>query len=159
MSAWPPVEALLPHAGPMRLVDAVLAHDAERTECRVRPAASVLFRDGRGRVPAWVGIEYMAQCAAAHGGLLAHAAGAPPRPGLFVGSRRLVFRCDGFAADAELRATARHVAGRDDALAFACTVEDPAGGPPLVEGRLHVLLLREGAPDAALPPASSEGGA
>lgn len=141
MSDWPPIAALLPHAGPMRLLGAVLAHDASRTECRVHPAASALFRDGSGCVPAWVGIEYMAQCAAAHGGLAAHASGGTPRPGLLLGSRRVVFRCDGFAEDVPLRVTARHVAGRDGAVAFACTVEDPDGGPPLVEGRLNVLLL------------------
>ncbi|MEN8162261.1 MAG: hypothetical protein ABFS41_19475, partial [Myxococcota bacterium] len=102
-----------------------------------------LFQGADGGVPAWVGIEYMAQCAAAHGGLLGHARGEAPRPALFVGSRRLAFRCDGFAPDKTLVATARLAAGRSDTLAFDCTVEDPAGGAPLVEGRLHVLLLRE----------------
>jgi len=143
VNAWPPLSELLPQAGSMRLLDRVEAHDAERTTCRVLPVASALFRDADGDVPAWVGIEYMAQCAAAHGGLLARARGEAPRPGLFVGSRRLVFRCAGFAPDAALLVSARHAAGRGDALAFDCTVEDPAGGPPLVEGRLNVLLLRE----------------
>jgi predicted hotdog family 3-hydroxylacyl-ACP dehydratase len=116
---------------------------------RVRPAASGLFKRADGSVPAWVGIEYMAQCAAAHGGLLGHARGEAPRPALFVGSRRLVFRCECFTPDQAIVATARLAAGRSDTLAFDCTVEDPAGGAPLVEGRLHVLLLRE------LPPAGA----
>jgi predicted hotdog family 3-hydroxylacyl-ACP dehydratase len=127
----------------MRLLDRVEAHDEERTSCRALPAASGLFRSADGSVPVWVGIEYMAQCAAAHGGLLARARGEAPRPGLFVGSRRLAFRCETFAPDVPLLVTARHAAGRGDALAFDCTVEDPAGGPPLVEGRLNVLRLRE----------------
>jgi len=143
MSAWPPLAELLPQAGPMRLLERVEAHDEERTACRAVPSASVLFRNADGAVPVWVGIEYMAQCAAAHGGLLARARGEAPRPGLFVGSRRLVFRCEAFAPDVALLVTARHAAGRGDSLAFDCTVEDPAGGPPLVEGRLNVLLLRE----------------
>jgi predicted hotdog family 3-hydroxylacyl-ACP dehydratase len=127
----------------MRLLERVEAHDDECTRCVVLPAASALFQDADGRVPSWVAIEYMAQCAAAHGGLLACARGEAPRPGLFVGSRRLVFRCARFAADAELRVSARYAAGRGDTLAFDCAVEDPAGGPPLVEGRLNVLLLNE----------------
>jgi predicted hotdog family 3-hydroxylacyl-ACP dehydratase len=90
-----------------------------------------------------VAIEYMAQCAAAHGGLVARARGEAPRPGLFVGSRRLVFRCAGFAPDVALTVTARHAGGRADGFAFDCTVEDPAGGPPLAEGRLNVVLLGE----------------
>jgi predicted hotdog family 3-hydroxylacyl-ACP dehydratase len=127
----------------MCLLERVEAHDAERTACRALPSASTLFRNASGAIPVWVGIEYMAQCAAAHGGLLARARGEVPRPGLFVGSRRLSFRCESFAPDTPLRVTARYAAGRGDALAFDCTVEDPVGGPPLVEGRLNVLLLRE----------------
>jgi predicted hotdog family 3-hydroxylacyl-ACP dehydratase len=146
-SDLPPLSELLPQAGPMRLLDRVEAHDGAVTRCRVLPAASGLFQRADGSVPAWVGIEYMAQCAAAHGGLLGHARGEAPRPALFVGSRRLVFRCECFTPDQAIVATARLAAGRSDTLAFDCTVEDPAGGAPLVEGRLHVLLLRE------LPPA------
>jgi predicted hotdog family 3-hydroxylacyl-ACP dehydratase len=127
----------------MRLLDRVEAHDEERTACRVLPTASALFRNADGSVPVWVGIEFMAQCAAVHGGLLARERGEAPRPGLFVGSRRLAFRCESFAPDVPLRVTARHAAGHGDALAFDCAVEDPAGGPPLVEGRLNVLRLRE----------------
>ena len=141
MSALPELAELLPHAGPMRLLERVESHDGERTVCSVRPAGSVLFQDAAERVPAWVAIEYMAQCAAAHGGLLARVRGARARPGLFVGSRRLVFRCDSFAPDVALRVRARHAAGHGRTLAFDCAVEDPAGGPPLVEGRLNVRLL------------------
>ena len=150
MSALPPLAELLPQTGPMRLLERLEAHDGQRTTCVALPAAGALFRNAEGGVPVWVGIEYMAQCAAAHGGLLARARGEAPRPGLFVGSRRLVFRCEAFAPDAALLVTARHAAGRGDSLAFDCTVEDPAGGPPLVEGRLHVRLLRE-------PPAAGAG--
>jgi hypothetical protein len=60
-----------------------------------------------------------------------------------------VFRCERFTPDQAIVATARLAAGRSDTLAFDCSVEDPAGGAPLVEGRLHVLLLRE------LPPAGA----
>jgi predicted hotdog family 3-hydroxylacyl-ACP dehydratase len=141
-SEWPPLAELLPHAGPMRLLERVEAHDGKFTACRADPSASALFRTASGAIPAWVGIEYMAQCAATHGGLLARARGEPPRPGLFVGSRRLVFRCESFAPEVPLVVTSRLAAGRVDTLAFDCTVEDPAGGAPLAEGRLNVRLLR-----------------
>ena len=143
MSALPPLAELLPHAGPMRLLERVESHDGERTVCHAQPAASALFQDAAGFVPVGVAIEYMAQCAAAHGGLVARARGEAPRRGLFVGSRRLVFRCDGFAPGVALRITARHAGGRAESFAFDCTVEDPAGGPPLAEGRLNVVLLDE----------------
>jgi predicted hotdog family 3-hydroxylacyl-ACP dehydratase len=142
VSVLPPLAELLPHAAPMRLLERALAHDGERTVCEALPAASALFREPGGAVPSWLGIEYMAQCAAAHGGLLARTRGEGPRAGLFVGSRRLVFRCRAFPPDAPLRVSAKLAAARGDTLAFDCAVEDPAGGPPLVEGRLNVLLLR-----------------
>jgi len=145
VSALPALAELLPHAGPMRLLDAVVSHDAERTVCRALPAASALFQDAAGEVPAWLALEYMAQCAAAHGGLAARARGEPPRPGLFVGSRRVAFRCASFAPDVPLAVTARLAGRLGDGFAFDCTVEDPAGGPPLVEGRINVVLLEAGA--------------
>jgi predicted hotdog family 3-hydroxylacyl-ACP dehydratase len=132
---------LLPHAGPMRLLARVLSHDGAETVCAARPGESALFAGADGELPSWVGIELMAQCAAAHGGLLGRAHGEAPRPGLFVGSRRVVFRCARFAPEAELHVRARLALRRGDTLAFDCAIDDPAGGAPLVEGRLNVLLL------------------
>ena len=143
MTPLPPLAELLPHARPMRLLERALAHDGEHTVCLALPAASTLFQQAGGELPSWLGIEYMAQCAAAHGGLLARVLGEPPSAGLLVGSRRLVFRCRTFAPDVPLRISARLAAARGDTLAFDCAVEDPAGGPPLVEGRLNVLRVRE----------------
>lgn len=140
---FPPIAELLPQAGPMRLLECVLAHDAEETRCAVRPSRSALFRDAEGNVPVWVAIEYMAQCAAADGSLRLRAPDSPalaPRPGLFIGSRRLVFRCAGFDAARRLVVTARRAAGREGGLlAFDCAVLDAGGGAPLAEGRLNVL--------------------
>jgi len=141
VSGFPPLVELLPQAGPMRLLDHVEAHDETETVCVAHPSASALFQRPDGRVPAWIGIEYMAQCAAAHGGLRARALGEAPRPGLFVGSRRIEFRGDAFAPDTPLRVRARHAAGRGTTLAFDCAVLDPAGGEPLVAARVNVHLL------------------
>jgi predicted hotdog family 3-hydroxylacyl-ACP dehydratase len=140
MSGFSSLDALIPHAGPMRLLERVVAHDDVETRCEVKPARSALFADPKGRVPAWVGLEYMAQCAAVHGGLRLRESGAPLRPALFLGSRRLVFRCDGFDPDGTLDVVARHSAGGRGRLAFEAAVLDPGGGPPLVEGRLTVLV-------------------
>jgi predicted hotdog family 3-hydroxylacyl-ACP dehydratase len=150
--AFPPISELVAQTGPMRLLDRVLDHHGDATRCAVDPARSVLFLDARGRVPSWVGIEYMAQCAAAHGGLVARRSGEAPRPGLFLGARRIVFRCDGFEPGHRLEVTARLVAGRSGGRAFECAVLDPARDEPLVEGRLNVMLLRRGAAGARPSP-------
>ena len=134
---FPPITELLPHAGAMRLLECVLAHDAEQTRCAVRPHA--LFRSARGAVPAWIALEYMAQCAAADGSLRRRASGLALEPALLVGSRRVAFRCTHFDAAQRLEVTARHAAGRRELLAFDCAVFDARGGEPLVEARLSVL--------------------
>lgn len=139
MTAFPDLGLLLPHAGPMRLLDRVLEHDAAATTCAVDPAGSAPFRRPDGSVPCWVGLEYMAQCAAAHGGLVGRALGLPPRPGLFLGSRRVRFFAD--ALRGPLRVTARHHRGETGLVAFDCQVRGAAGGVALAEGRIALYVF------------------
>lgn len=141
--SFPPVSELVPHRGPMRLLAEVTAHQAGETTCSVDVEASALFRRADGSVPAWLGLEYMAQCAAVHGGLAARDRGEPPRPGLFLGSRRVRFAVDAFPAGARLRVTARHHRGETGLALFDCAVRDEAGGRTLAEGRLSVYVFED----------------
>ena len=140
-AAFPAIAALVPQAGPMCLLDRVLEHGPSHTLCAVDPGRSRLFAAPDGSVPAWVGLEYMAQCIAAHGGLVALARGEPPRPGVLLGSRRLGFGVQRFERDRELRVSARHHRGERGLVAFDCELRDLDGGSPLVHGRLHVYLV------------------
>jgi len=139
LSDFPPIAQLLPQAGSSRLLERVLAHDADGTHCAVDLAHSALFRDASGRVPAWVALEYMAQCAAADGSLRRRARGEALEPALLIGSRRVAFHCAFFRAADRLEVTARRAAGQRELLAFDCAVFDARGGKPLAEGRLNVL--------------------
>ena len=139
--ALPPLSTHVPHSGPMSLLDRVLEHDRGRTVCSVDPARSGLFAEPDGRVPVWLGLEYMSQCIAAHGGLAARALGEPPRPGLFLGSRRVEFETDWFAPDVGLHVTALHHRGETGLVAFDCDVRSAAGGDPLVKGRMNVYIV------------------
>ena len=141
MKPLPEVGDLVPHAGPMRLLERVLEHDASGTTCAADPARPSPFRRADGSVPCWVGLEYMAQCAAVHGGLLGRARGVPPRPGLFLGSRRARFRAD--ALRGPLRVTARHHRGETGLVAFECQVRAAAGGEVLAEARIAVYVFRD----------------
>jgi predicted hotdog family 3-hydroxylacyl-ACP dehydratase len=124
----------------MRLLERVLAHDAEGTRCSVAPGGGVGFADGAGRLPAWWAIEWMAQCAAVDGSLRGRARGDAPRAALFVGSRHIAFAVDGFDGAARLEVTARHAAGRPGGLlAFDCAVRESGCDAALAEGRLNVL--------------------
>jgi predicted hotdog family 3-hydroxylacyl-ACP dehydratase len=139
--AHPPLEELVPHSGGMLLLSRVLSHGAEETRCAAPVVRSHLFADAAGRVPAWVGLEYMAQCVAARGGLQARARGAAAPSGLFLGSRRLELGAESFAPDAELEVSARPVRGEGPGLrAFDCQVSEPGGGRTLVSGRINVYV-------------------
>ncbi|HEY0199070.1 MAG TPA: hotdog family protein [Rhodanobacter sp.] len=91
MSTWP-IDELLPHAGDMILLDAVTAADEEGIVCTrtVRPGG--LFNDADGRLPAWCGVELMAQCVAAWAGWQAKREQRPVRLGFLLGTRH--YRCD-----------------------------------------------------------------
>ena len=139
--AMPPIREIVPHDGPMLLVGEVLRHLPEITVCRVEVARSRLFAREDGRVPAWVGLEYMAQCVAAHGGLVARGMGDAPRPGLFLGTRSVALSVDCFEPGEVLEVSARHLRGDLGLAAFACRVERPGAERPLLEGNLSVYVV------------------
>ena len=79
---------LVPHAGPMRLLDEVRAVSEETVEALAHARRDGIFAEpGRPGIPAWVGLEYLAQAIAAWSGHHELEAGRPVRPGLLVGSR------------------------------------------------------------------------
>ena len=137
----PEVAGLLPHSGPMLLLDRVLEHSPQGTVCSVAVEASELFRETDGSVPTWVGLEYMAQCAAAHGALAARARGEALRPGLFLGSRRVRLRADAFGPHQVLRVSAHHHRGEAGLVAFDCEIRDAAGGELLADARVNVYTV------------------
>jgi predicted hotdog family 3-hydroxylacyl-ACP dehydratase len=138
-------EEVVPHAGAMVFPTRVLAHDRARTVCAVAIDRQSLFVESDGGVPAWVGIEYMAQCIAAHAGLVARADGNEPRIGFLLGSRRVVFHCDRFEPGTILRASAERTWGGEDGMvSFECQLEDSHSGALLAEARLNCYLPPEG---------------
>ena len=144
-------ENLIPHRGAMRLLDRVLVADEEHVLAEVDvPYDGLFVREGR--VPAWVGIEYMAQAVAAWAGARARGTGGAPRPGLLLGTRRYEVRCDGFPSGARLRVEARcELIGANGLGQFDCRID--MDGRPVATSRISVLdppegstlLMREGA--------------
>jgi predicted hotdog family 3-hydroxylacyl-ACP dehydratase len=138
---FPPVAQLLPHRGRMVLLTRVLAHAREGTSCTVAIDAQDLFRAHDGTIASWIGVEYMAQCVAAHAGLIGRAAQREPRVGYLVSSRRLRFHVPRFDAGQTLRVSASQLWGGEQGLvAFQCKVEDHGSGALLVEGRLNCYM-------------------
>jgi predicted hotdog family 3-hydroxylacyl-ACP dehydratase len=82
------LDELVAHRGPMRLVDRMIeiseTHAVAETE--IRP--DNLFFSADGNVPAYVGLEMMAQAIAAIDGMARRNAGQPPKIGFLLGCRR-----------------------------------------------------------------------
>lgn len=85
------IEDLVPHAGRMCLLDRVTGTGEDWLRAEVSIGSESVFADERG-VPAWVGLEYMAQAIAAYGGLLERRKGDEPKVGFLLGSRN--YACD-----------------------------------------------------------------
>ncbi|HEY0490518.1 MAG TPA: hotdog family protein [Telluria sp.] len=124
----PGIRDLVPHSGPMVLLDRVLAADDETlcAEVTIRPGS--VFCDGSG-VGSWVGMEYMAQAVAAHAGYLALQRGEAVKVGFLLGTRRYETSRPAFAVGSVLHVHVRRALQGDNGLgAFECRIEDAAGG-------------------------------
>ncbi|MGS2723228.1 ApeP family dehydratase [Porticoccus sp. GXU_MW_L64] len=118
---WP-IDELIPHSGDMILLDRVL----ESRDTGVTVALTVrqdgLF-DTDGRVPAWLGIEYMAQTIAAFAGIKARKAGEPVKLGFLVGTRRYQSPRDHFRCGEQLTVSVDEVLEGENGLSvFACEI-------------------------------------
>src|SRR5690606_15375134 len=105
MTRWTPAE-LLPHAGDMILLDAVERFDDDSLHARLTVTPGGLFNQDDGSLPAWVGIELMAQCVAAYAGCRARQAGTPVAMGFLLGTRSYQCNVERFPAGAELQLSA-----------------------------------------------------
>ena len=114
------VEDLVPHRGPMSLLDDIVDYGEDWLRAGVTPRPGGPFATADG-VPAWVGIEYMAQAASAFGGIEQVQRGERPSIGLLIGAR--YYRCmqDSFAFGMPLVVVVK-IAMRDaaDFAAYDC---------------------------------------
>lgn len=117
----PDLQDLMPHRPPMLLLDELVSSDAESAICAVTVRADSIFAEG-GRVPAWVALEYCAQCVAVFAGLRARANGDAPRLGLLVAARELTLETDWFDKGDVLQVCARLVFGESRVGRFECEV-------------------------------------
>jgi predicted hotdog family 3-hydroxylacyl-ACP dehydratase len=125
MSDWP-IEELLPHAGNMILLDAVREADQERIVCSRRVDAGGLFNTADGSLPAWVGVELMAQSVAAWAGWQAKHEQRPVRLGFLLGTRHYHCDVDAFPSGSELVIEAVRNFHDDHGMGvFACRIDAP----------------------------------
>jgi predicted hotdog family 3-hydroxylacyl-ACP dehydratase len=138
------VDELVPHRGPMSLLDRIddYGEDWLKASVEIRPGGLFATADG---VPAWVGIEYMAQAASAFGGIEQVQRGESPSIGLLIGARYYRSMVQVFPFGSRLDVLAK-IAMRDseDFAAYDCSLS--AAGTRLAECVLKAYRPRDLAP-------------
>jgi len=140
------VEQVLPHRGQLLLLDSIDDYGPDWVTASVRIRSTSLLAEGRG-VPAWVGIEYMAQAAAAYGGIEQCQRGQLPGIGFLLGARRYTATVPWFETGCELQLRAQVVLRDSSDLAvFACEIHDNASCLAQAEIKAYRPQNPEGVP-------------
>lgn len=134
------IAALIPHQGAMCLLDTLDTWDAQHIVCTTHGHVDAAhpLRSASGLL-ASAAIEYAAQAAALHGGLLAQAQGHRATPGYLASARGVTLhrlRLDDLPG--ALTITAERQAGDGRQLLYGFRVTH--AGAPVVTGRLAVVL-------------------
>jgi len=131
-------KAILPHQGSMRLVDELLDYDDQHAHARTRIAPDHAFRDAEGAVPAWLGLEMMAQAVAAWAGARGREKGEGVRMGYLLGARSFDAEVPVFAAGSLLDIHVQEVLRQDNGFG-SYTGEIRLQGEVIARGRLSVM--------------------
>jgi len=99
----PDIEEVLQHRGNMLLIDHLIEFNNESVVAEYSPRSDAWYADDQGEMPAWIGIELMAQAVAAHVGMLKRATEMPQKNGALVGTRRYSSAVHSFAAGLALQ--------------------------------------------------------
>nr|WP_224742667.1 hotdog family protein [Stutzerimonas kunmingensis] len=135
----------------MILLDGVERFDDDSVETVLQVRADGLLSTTDGSLPAWVGVEIMAQSVAAFAGCHARQAGQPVELGFLLGTRSYQCNVEAFPAGADLRVRAHRSLQDDNGMGvFECHLEGPGIH---AEARLNVFrppevasYLQESAP-------------
>ena len=134
-----PVTDLIPHALPMALLDRSIEINGDFYVGEVVIRKDSLFSDGE-KVPAWVGIEYMAQCVAAFAGATALKKGESVKVGFLLGTREYHVKTPYFKVGARLRIHVKKVIHDPGALSVVeCSLSVFGDAGPLVTANLNVF--------------------
>lgn len=116
------VSQLLQHDGNIMLLDKIIAYDENSMTAEAIVRADGWFDDGK-TVPAWLGIEYMAQTVAAHDGMMCKLAGKPNNTGFLLGTRRYQCNSGSIAVGLVLSITVKRLVEDQGLAVFDCHIK------------------------------------
>jgi predicted hotdog family 3-hydroxylacyl-ACP dehydratase len=115
------VEEIIPHSGRMVLLDRIIDFDEQSLSAELTVRNDGLFGDDKN-VPAYVGIEYMAQAVAAYAGIQAKQAGEPIKIGFLLGTRHYTSNVGSFAVGTLLTIQVKNIIQDDKLGVFDCKI-------------------------------------
>jgi predicted hotdog family 3-hydroxylacyl-ACP dehydratase len=115
---------ILPHGPGMLLLDRLVGYEADALTCELTIRPDSRFCDGRA-VPAWVGLEYMAQALGAYTGIARLQQGRPVQIEMLLGTRAYDCAVPAFPVGSRLTVRVKLLFWDPDGVcAFACEVRD-----------------------------------
>jgi predicted hotdog family 3-hydroxylacyl-ACP dehydratase len=117
------VADLIPHSGEMVLLDSIVDYDDQSLTAELAVRGDALLGGDDQTVPAWVGIEYMAQTVAAYVGVKAKLANEPIRMGFLLGTRRYNSNVAAFKVGARLTIHVEKIIQDDGLGVFDCRIQ------------------------------------
>lgn len=131
-----PISELIPHSEPMILIEELVEAASDFARAKVTIRADSMFLNAGTGVPAWVGIEYMAQTVSALAGVKAKRHGLPVKMGFLLGARRYETTLDAFPLGMTLEIHVRQELEEFNGLSvFNCSI---SAGEPVAWCRLNV---------------------
>ncbi|WP_237444156.1 hotdog family protein [Sinobacterium norvegicum] len=134
------IEQVIPHRPPMVLLDRLDGFTKNSVDCSVTVTESLAFADRDG-LPAWVGLEIMAQSVAAWSGATALAEQRPIGVGFLLGTRKYRSHTDVFPLGSELKIHGQELLQDAGMSVFECTIT--LQGEVLAEAKLTAYLPDE----------------
>ncbi|QXC56008.1 hotdog family protein [Vibrio mimicus] len=142
MSELADIASLLPHDAPMILIDRIMEVFPTRIHCQVDVGEHNLFFSADSQsIPAYIGIEFMAQSIAAWSGYHARKNGALPPIGFLLGCRRYHTQCHVFPQGQTLDVFAEKILEEGGMAVFSGHIEH--AGHTLAQCQFNVYLPNE----------------
>ena len=116
-----PVDELLPQGPEMIVIDRLESYAPDKSTAVAEVSERSVFFDRTG-VPAWAGIEYMAQAIAAHAGFEARLRGEAPAIGFVLGTRAYECSVDEFPNGCRVTVSVEPEFVEASFAAFKCTI-------------------------------------
>jgi predicted hotdog family 3-hydroxylacyl-ACP dehydratase len=133
------IDEIVPHSSRMSLLDELVRYNRDQIVVAVNISERSQFFEASLGVPAYVGIEYMAQAVAAFAGIEEVQRGRRPKIGLLLGSRRYTCSVAYFAPESRLEIVA-NMRFRDESNLVGLVCEINSGGALIASADLKAVL-------------------